>query len=176
MLTDRRDLVRQALGLAWFTVVWHVAEGVVSITAAAGAGSRALLGFGFDSAVESLSAAVLIWRLQVERREPERAERVEQRALKLIGVTFFVLAAVVGFEAIRSLVVSAEPESSTVGIVLTVVSLAVMPVLAAKKRRIGLAMGSKAVEADSAQTSACAYLSAVVLAGLLLNATVRWWW
>ncbi len=176
MLTERRDLLRHALRLGWFTVGWNVTEGLVAVVAALMAGSRALLGFGFDSAVESLSAAVLIWRLRVEQREPERAERVEQRAVRLIGLTFFVLAAVVAVESVRSLVNAEQPESSGVGIVLTAVSLVVMPWLAAHKRRLGVAMGSKAVEADSAQTSACAYLSAVVLGGLVLNVTVGWWW
>ena len=176
MIAERHDLLRRALWLGYFTVAWNVAECVVAIVAASTAGSRALLGFGFDSAVESLSASVLIWRLRIERREPERAERVEQRAVKLIGVTFFILAVAVGVEAVRSLLTRSEPESSVPGIVLTAVSLAVMPVLASRKRAVGRAMGSRAVEADSAQTTACVYLSAVVLGGLLLNATLRWWW
>jgi cation diffusion facilitator family transporter len=174
--TERRDQLQRALRLGWFTVAWNVTEGVVALVAATAAGSRALLGFGFDSGVESLSAAVLIWRLQVERREPKRAERVEQRAVKLIGVTFLVLGAFVAFEAIRSLATRAEPEASTVGVVLTLVSLIVMPVLAARKRQVATAMGSRAVEADSAQTMACAYLSVVVLVGLVLNAALEWWW
>jgi divalent metal cation (Fe/Co/Zn/Cd) transporter len=157
-------------------VAWNVVEGAVAITAAVIAGSGALLGFGFDSAVESLSAAVLIWRLRVEQRDSRRAERVEHQAVRAIGFTFFVLGAVVAFDAVRSLLDQAEPESSVVGIVLTAVSLAVMPMLAVRKRRVGAAMGSKAVEADSAQTSVCAYLSAVVLVGLVLNVTVGWWW
>jgi cation diffusion facilitator family transporter len=176
VLTERRGLLHQALALAWFTVAWNVTEAIVAITGALAADSRALLGFGLDSVVESLSAAVLIWRLRVEQQEPDRAERVEQRAVKLIGMTFFVLAAVVAFEAVRSLLTKAEPDSSALGIVLTAVSLLVMPALAARKRRLGVAMGSQAVKADSAQTSVCAYLSGVVLAGLVLNALVGWWW
>jgi cation diffusion facilitator family transporter len=176
VLTERHDLLRRALRLGWFTVAWNVAEGVVAIVAAWVAGSRALLGFGFDSGVESLSGAVLIWRLRAERRDPDRAERVERRAVRLIGCTFFVLAAVVGVEAVRSLATEAEPESSPVGIALTIVSLVVMPWLAMRKRRVAVAMGSRAVEADSAQTMACVYLSVVVLVGLVLNAAAGWWW
>ena len=176
MLTERSALVRRASRLAWFTVGWNVAEGVVAIAAAGLAGSRALLGFGLDSGVESLSGAVLLWRLRVERRQPDRAERVERQAVRLIGLTFFVLAAFVAFESVRSLAGAHEPDSSPVGIVLTAVSLAVMPVLARRKRAVGTAMGSRAVEADSSQTMACVYLSAVVLSGLVLNAVFGWWW
>lgn len=122
-------------------------EAIVAITAASLAGSRALLGFGLDSTVESLSALVLIWRLRVERRDPERAARVEQQAVRLIGATFFLLAAFVGFESIRSVIGQREPDASSIGIVLTAVSLIVMPVLARRKKAVGVEMGSKAVEA-----------------------------
>jgi divalent metal cation (Fe/Co/Zn/Cd) transporter len=172
----RRVLLRRALLLAWFTVAWNVLEGIVAITAAVLAGSQALLGFGLDSGAESLSAAVILWRLYAERRDPRRADTVEQRALRLIGVTFFVLAAFVAVESVRALVGHHEPEASAVGIVLTAVSIIVMQWLARAKRRVRIEMGSKAVQADSSQTSACVYLSIVVLCGLVLNATVGWWW
>ncbi|GJM38557.1 MAG: hypothetical protein DHS20C19_19240 [Acidimicrobiales bacterium] len=172
----RAELLRRAWWLAVFTVVWNVAEGAVAITAAALAGSRALLGFGVDSFVESASAGVLIWRLHVEQRSPERAEHVEQRALRIIGVTFLVLAAVVGVESIRSLLAGEQPDVSRTGIVLTAVSLLVMPVLAREKRRVGRELGARSVEADSRQTQACVYLSAVVLLGLTANAVFGWWW
>ena len=176
VLTERRSLLRRAVMLAWFTLGWNVVEGVVAVTAAMVAGSRALLGFGLDSGVESLSASVVLWRLYAERRDPERAEAVEQRALRLIGVAFFVLAAFVAVESIRSLVGQEEPDPSIVGIVLTSVSVVVMHWLARSKRRVGRAMDSRAVVADSAQTSACVYLSIVVLCGLVLNAVFGWWW
>lgn len=175
--TDHRTaLLRRAWWLAVFTVAWNLAEGGVAITAAALAGSRALVGFGVDSFVESASATVLIWRLSVERRSPERAEHVEQRALRIIGVTFLALATLVGMESFRSLLAGEQPDVSWTGIVLTVVSLIVMPVLAREKRRVGGALGSRSVEADSQQTQACVYLSAVVLAGLAANAAFGWWW
>lgn len=162
--------------LAVFTVVWNLAEGVVAITAAAIADSRALVGFGVDSFVESASATVLIWRLRIEQRSPARAHQVEQRALRIIGATFLVLAALVGVEAVRSLVSGARPDVSGVGIALTGVSLLVMPVLARAKRRVGRDLGARSVEADSRQTQACVYLSAIVLIGLVANAAFGWWW
>lgn len=176
MVVTRERLMRSADGLAMFTVVWNVLEGVVAIVAALAAGSQALLGFGLDSGIESISASILLWRLFAERRAPERAEQVERRAVKLIGLSFFVLAAFVAVDAIRSLVTASEPEASPVGIALTALSLVVMPVLAHKKRQVGREIGSRSVQADSTQTRACAYLSAVVLGGLLLNALLGWWW
>lgn len=176
MLAERRVLLRRALFLAWFTVGWNVIEGAVAIGAAVGAGSTALLGFGLDSGVESLSATVVLWRLYAERRDPELAEAVERRALRLIGVAFLVLSAFIAFESARSLLGRHEPDASVLGIVLTALSIVVMRWLATAKRRVGIAMGSRAVEADSAQTSACVYLSIVVLGGLVLNALFGWWW
>jgi divalent metal cation (Fe/Co/Zn/Cd) transporter len=174
--TGRDNLLRAAHRLALFTVTWNVIEGIVAITAAWVAGSRALAGFGLDSAVESISATVLLWRLGAERRDPQRVERVERVATRAIGASFLVLAAFVAVEAIRSLAIGDEPDASPVGIALTLVSLVVMPVLANRKRRVAIALGSRAAEADSAQTRACAYLSAVVVAGLVLNAAFGWWW
>jgi divalent metal cation (Fe/Co/Zn/Cd) transporter len=174
--TDRDQLLRTALGLAYFTVAWNVVEGVVAIWAAIEARSDALLGFGLDSAVESISAAVVIWRLRVERRDAERADEVERRALRLIGVTFFVLAAYVTYESVTTFVSQERPDASTVGIVITSLSLIVMPVLARRKEEVGEAMHSMAVLADAAETRACFYLSIVVLTGLVLNAALGWWW
>jgi len=176
VLTQRERHLNQALRLGYFTVSWNVVEGIIAIVAASVAGSRALLGFGLDSSIESISAVVLIWRLRVERRDPARADRVERQAVRLIGVTFFLLAAFVAVESVRSLVGQQEPDASPIGIAVTAVSLMVMPVLARRKRALAVEMGRKAVEADSAQTRACAYLSAVVLGGLILNAALGWWW
>ncbi len=176
-LADRRAaLLRRAWWLAECTVAWNLAEGGVAVTAAASSGSRALAGFGVDSFVESASAAVLIWRLRAEQRSPERAEHVERRALRIIGVTFLALAGLVAIESTRSLLAGEQPDVSRVGIVLTIVSLIVMPVLARAKRSVGRQLGARSVEADSRQTQACVYLSAVVLAGLAANAAFGWWW
>ena len=134
------------------------------------------LGFGLDSGVESLSGLVLIWRFTVERRDIERAEEVEGKALRLIGLTFFALAAFVGYESITTLANSDRPETSWIGIGITFLSIIVMPMLATRKERVGKAMGSRAVLADAAETWAGVYLSIVVLAGLALNALLGWWW
>ena len=174
--TRRERLVRRALWLAVFTVVWNLAEGAIAIAAASLAGSKALIGFGVDSFVESASAAVLIWRLRAEQADPTLAEQVERRALVLIGYAFFGLAVLVGVESVRALLTGSHPDTSMLGIVLTTVSLIVMPVLARAKRRIGTELGTRSITADSQQTMACVYLSAIVLVGLSLNALFGWWW
>jgi divalent metal cation (Fe/Co/Zn/Cd) transporter len=175
-IVERGQLLRTALRLAYFTVAWNVVEGVVAIWAAFDSGSDALLGFGLDSVVESISAVVLIWRLRVERRDPERADEVERRALRLIGVTFFILAAYVTYESVTTFINRERPDASAVGIVITSLSLIVMPILARRKEAVGESMHSMAVLADAAETRACFYLSIVVLGGLVLNAVLGWWW
>jgi divalent metal cation (Fe/Co/Zn/Cd) transporter len=175
-IATRELLLARAQRLGVFTIVWNAVEGVIAVSAAWVAGSRALAGFGLDSAIESLSASVLLWRLGAERHDPERAEHVERVATRAIGVSFVFLATFVAYEAIRSLALQEEPDASSVGIAVTAISLVVMPVLARRKRRVAHALHSRAAQADSAQTLACAWLSAVVLAGLVLNATLGWWW
>jgi divalent metal cation (Fe/Co/Zn/Cd) transporter len=169
--SDRRRGQRIALGLAWATIAWNTVEAVVAIVSGAVASSIALIGFGLDSTVEVLSASVIVW--QMTRAVPEDREA---QALRLIAVSFFALAGYVSVQAIFDLVSRNAPESSTVGLALAAVSLVVMPLLAALKRRNGSRLGSSSVVADSSQTLLCTYLSAVLLAGLLLNATAGWWW
>jgi cation diffusion facilitator family transporter len=166
----------RAQRLAEFTIGWNLIEGSVAIGAAWIAGSSALAGFGLDSAVESVSGAILLWRLRAERHDPQRAERVEHVATRAIGASFFLLAVFVVVEAIRSLAGHEQPHPSPVGIGVTAASLIVMTLLARAKRRAGTALESRATKADSAQSRACACLCAVVLAGLLLNASLGWWW
>jgi len=168
----------RGLRLAYLTVGWNLIEGVVALIAAGAAGSIALLGFGLDSFVESLSAGVVIWRLIAERHTTDvaRIESIERRARRLVGVSLFALAAVVAFEASRSLYMHEHAEPSVVGIVLLVVSFAVMGSLAAAKRRTALSIGSKAMVSDAFQTTACMWLSATALAGISLNAMLGWWW
>ena len=152
---------------------WNIAEGVIAIGAGLAAGSIALIGFGVDSFVETISGHVLIWRLSAEaqgRLDEEAVERVERRAEQLVGAAFLLLAAYVGFEAVRSLVGQEAPDASPLGIALTAVSIAVMLWLARAKRRTGEALGSRALIADAQQTYACWYLSVVTLTGLALNA------
>lgn len=172
----RGGILHRAQQLAGFTVAYNLIEGVIAIGAGFAANSQALVGFGFDSGIESISAAVLLWRIGVERREPERAERVERTAERLIGISFLILGAYVAFEAIADLVNGERPDTSVVGLVLTALSLVVMPVLARRKRRVADALDSNAARADAAQTMACVWLSAVVLIGLALNAALDWWW
>ena len=145
---------------------------MIAVGAGFVAGSTALVGFGFDSFIESLSGGALLWRL----RSDEDAERRERIALKLVGWSFLILAAYVAFDAAMSLIRRGPPEASYVGISLSVLSLVVMPLLARAKRRVAAEMGSRALEADSRQTDICAYLSAILLGGLLLNALFGWWW
>jgi len=168
-------LRRRGLWLEYLTIGWNLIEAVIAIAAGVAAGSIALVGFGFDSTIEVVAASVVVWQFRAELRGGVDEER-ERRALRLIAVTFFVLAAYVSFEAVRDLLVGEAAATSTVGIVLAAVSLAVMPSLAWLKRRTGNQLGSKTLVADSAETFLCAWLSAILLVGLILNATVGWWW
>jgi divalent metal cation (Fe/Co/Zn/Cd) transporter len=163
-------LRRRAVTLAWLTVAWNAIEAVVAIIAGRAAGSLVLVGFGLDSTIEVASAAVIIW--QFSGRDEER----EQRALRLISVSFFALAVYVTAQTSVALVARNEPESSTMGLVLASASLVVMPLLATAKRSTGRRLGSAAVTADSRQTWLCTYLSVVLLTGLLLNTLLGWWW
>ena len=164
-------LVRRAVRLEWFTITWNVIEAVVAIAAGIAAGSIALVGFGFDSSIEGFAATVVLWQLRGAEDEARK-----ERALKLIAITFFVLAAYVIFESVRDLVTNAAPESSTIGIAVAVVSMIVMPTLGTAKKRLAKRMGSAVLRADAAETFLCAWLSVILLAGLVLNATVGWWW
>lgn len=163
-------LRRRAVGLAWATIVWNVIEAVLAVGAGLEAGSLALVGFGLDSTIEVGSAAVVLWQFSGTDEQRER------RALRLIAVSFFALAAYVSVQAVLDLATRSEPDASAIGIVLAALSLAVMPLLATAKRRTGQRLGSATVAADSQQTWLCTYLSAVLLVGLLLNASLGWWW
>ncbi len=169
--TRRLTLGRRARLLAMASVSYNVLEAVVAIAAGAAAGSVALVGFGLDSTVEVASGLIIIW--QFSHRVPEARE---QRALRMLAASFFALAGYVGFESARALIGGADPDPSRVGIGLAVLSLAVMPALSWAQRRTGRQLGSRAVVADGTQTLLCTYLSAVLLAGLVLNATLGWSW
>jgi len=168
---QKRRLGRRAQLLAAASVAYNLVEGVIAITAGLVAGSVALVGFGLDSVVEVSSGLIILW--QFRHPLPEARER---RALRLMAVSFFALAAYVAFESVRTLVAGHDPESSPVGIGLAAVSLMVMPFLSWAQRRTGRALGSHAVVADSTQTLLCTYLSAVLLVGLVVNATLGWSW
>jgi divalent metal cation (Fe/Co/Zn/Cd) transporter len=170
MSTGTVDLRRRGLRLEYLTVAWNVIEAVVAVWAGIAAGSIALVGFGLDSMIEVFAASVVIWEFK------GASEQRQGRALRLIAISFFALAAYVTVEAVRDLIVGSEAAESVVGIVLAAISLAVMPVLAIAKRRTGRRLASATLLADATETLLCSYLSAILLVGLLLNATVDWWW
>lgn len=179
MTTTRGALLVRGLRLEYLTVGWNIVEGLIAVGAGMAAGSIALIGFGVDSFVETISGGVLIWRLRAEAggtADAERVEHVERRASRLVAVSFLVLAAYVAFEAVRTIAAGDHPDASPVGIALTAVSLLVMLWLARAKLDTGKALSSRALIADSHQTFACWYLSATTLAGLALNAAFGLWW
>jgi divalent metal cation (Fe/Co/Zn/Cd) transporter len=170
---ERDRLIRWAKLLAWSSLVWMTAEGAIAIGAGIAAGSIALIGFGIDSAIEGMASVVIIWRFWGSRALSETAER---RAQKLVAVQFFILAPYVAIEAVHALVTGHEAETSWLGIGLTVASAAFMPAFGIAKRRIGARLGSAATAAEGTQNMLCAYLSVAVLAGLLGNTLIGWWW
>lgn len=169
--SDHNRWRRWALGLAWATIVWNAVEAVVALASGAAASSIALVGFGLNSIVEVGSAIVVVWQFS----GADDGER-EERALRLIGISFFAFAAYVAAQSAWDLATGMPAEESVVGIVLAGVSLVVMPALAMAKRHVGRRMGSRTVVADSGQTLLCSYLSAVLLVGLVANAALGWWW
>lgn len=171
----RSDYLERGIYLEYLTISWNLLEGAIAIAAGSFAGSVALIGFGFDSLIETSSGAILLWRLRAERSGHE-IERVERRALRLVGISFMALAAYVTFGSVRNLLIRREPERSDIGIALAILSLIVMPVLARLKRKTAASLDSGALRADSRQTSICAYLSAILLCWLGLNAVFGWWW
>ena len=158
--------------LEYATLGWNIIEATVSIVAGVFAGSIALVGFGVDALIESLSGSVMLWRLQ----SGDLGEQRERAALRLVGASFLLLAAYVLFEAATSLLRREAPEASRIGVVIATISLIIMPLLARAKRRVATRMNSRALAADSRQTQLCAYLSAVLLVGLALNYFFGWWW
>lgn len=168
---ERRRLGRRAQLLAGASVAYNAVEAIVAIAAGVVAGSVALVGFGLDSVVEVSSGLIVLW--QFRHPLPESRER---RALKLMAVAFFALAAYVGVESARALVEGRDPDSSALGIGIAVASIVIMPALSWAQRRTGRRLASAAVVADSTQTALCAYLSVVLLLGLVLDATLGWWW
>ncbi|XYH93680.1 cation diffusion facilitator family transporter [Sorangium sp. So ce1128] len=175
----RPEHVKLALRLEYLTVVWNIVEGVVAVAAAVLAGSVALLGFGIDSFVECASAFVMIWRLRAEeahRLTSEALDAVEHRAQRLVALSLFLLAAYVAFDAGQALWEGERPEFTLVGVGITGLSLLVMRWLARAKRRVARHLGSRAMEADAFQTTACVWLSLATLAGIGLNGALGWWW
>lgn len=173
----RTQAVNRGRRLEYLTVLWNSLEALVSIVAGVLAGSIALVGFGLDSVIETSSGAIMLWRLHhSNERDAASRERAERVALRLVGISFLALAFYVGVDAALSIYHRDAPERSIAGIIIAALSLVVMPLLARAKRRVALALNSGAMHADSRQTDICAYLSAILLGGLALNAAFGWWW
>ena len=175
---ETRRLARQATWLVGGTTAYNVVEGGVATWAALQAGSIALLGFGLDSLIEIAAGGFMLWRLRVEMTSEDSAyvETAERRVRRVIGLTFLALAIYVTVEAVLTLTSQAKPEASLVGIVLTSLSLLIMPTIAVAKLRVAHKMGSGALRAEAKETLACAFLSLTLLLGLVLNAVAGWWW
>jgi divalent metal cation (Fe/Co/Zn/Cd) transporter len=170
---ERARLERKARRLAWVGISWHFVEFGIAVGAGIAAGSIALIGFGADSLIESLAGFVVLWLFTGTRLGSDGAER---RAQQLISVSFYVLAAYVTAEAVRTLVGGHHPETSWIGVGLAAFTALTMPLLALAKRRIGNKLHSAAAVKEASQTTVCAYLSVALLIGLLANALAGWWW
>jgi divalent metal cation (Fe/Co/Zn/Cd) transporter len=174
-ILERTAVVNRGRRLEYFTITWNALEGLVAVVAGAIAGSISLVGFGIDSFIEVTSGSVLLWRMSVDA-EVHRRELNERRALRIVGVCFLLLAVYIVYESALDLWSRRAPEHSIPGIVLACVSLVVMPLLSRAKRKVGHGLGSAALHADAKQTEFCTYLSAILLAGLLLNTLFGLWW
>jgi len=170
---ERDRLIRRARALSWFSLAYMTAEGAIAITAAALAGSVALLGFGLDSAIEGLASVIVIWRFTGTRRVSEQAE---QRAQRLVAITFFLLAPYVAQDSVRTLIAGDRAQISWLGIGLSLASILVMPVLGRAKRSVGERLGSGATSGEGTQNMLCAYMAGGVLLGLVANAAFGLWW
>ena len=178
-MTERANLVRRGFYLSVFTVSWNVIEGVIAIASGLVAGSVALVGFGFDSFIESASGVVVGWRFSYEMggRSREKSEKAELWAARLTGALLLILALYLVIDSCRRLFgYGREPDPSRIGIVLTIISLIVMPFLARAKLKLAGQVESKALRTDAYETIACAWLSLTTLVGLILNAVFGWWW
>jgi divalent metal cation (Fe/Co/Zn/Cd) transporter len=172
---ERTALVARCRRLEYFTIAWNGIEAAVALVSGLVAGSVALVGFGLDSVIETISAGILLWRLRAED-DSLRRERRERTAHRLVGACFLLLAVYVAVESLRALWMKATPGRSIPGILIAVAAVVVMPLLGRAKRQVAAQMGSRALRADSRQADFCAYLSAILLAGLLLHALMGWWW
>jgi divalent metal cation (Fe/Co/Zn/Cd) transporter len=170
---ERAKLERQARLLAWGGIGYHFIEFAVALAAGVAAGSIALIGFGADSLIEALAGFVVLWLFTGARLGSHSAER---RAQQLIAASFFILAAYVGVESVRSLIGGHQPSASWLGIGLAAFTAPTMPLLAHVKRRVGQKLQSAATVKEAAQSQLCAYLSVALLVGLLANALIGWWW
>jgi len=171
----RRALVRRGLLLNGVTLGYNTLEAAVSLLAGFAAGSVALIGFGADSLIEVSSALAAQWRLRLDTNT-DRRDYAERTTLRIVGWCFIALALYVAADSAKTLWFREAPETSAAGMVVTALSVVVMPLLARAKRRVAGGLSSAALHADATQTSLCAYLSAITLGGLVLNAALGWWW
>jgi divalent metal cation (Fe/Co/Zn/Cd) transporter len=172
---SRSALVLSGKQLEYFTIIWHLLEGAISLVAGLVSGSLSLVGFGVDSLIELVSGAAVWWRMTVDGKVEHR-ERNEKLTLRLIGASFIALAGYLIFESVASFVNQKAPEPSIPGIVIAILSLVVMPLLSWAKRNLAAQLKSPAMKADATQADFCAYLSAILLVGLLVNFWLGWWW
>jgi divalent metal cation (Fe/Co/Zn/Cd) transporter len=173
---DGERKYRQALWLEYFTVIYNILEAVASLIAGGIANSIALVGFGLDSIVESLSGFVLIWRLkQHDKISKEEEERLEEKAERFVGITFIVLGAYILYESIKKIALKDIPEPSLPGMIIAVLSIIIMPILAYRKFKIGKALNLKSLIADSKETLVCSLLSVALLIGLSTRYFFGFW-
>ncbi len=172
---NRQALIRQGQRLEYFTIAYNSVEGLVSILAGLIAGSVSLIGFGLDSLIEVTSGAALLWRLRRDL-DASRREQIERITLQIVGACLVALALYIAYESGSTLIGHEIPQRSIPGIIVAALSVIVMPLLAKAKRSVSAGIGSGAMSADSKQADFCAYLSAILLGGLLLNAVLGWWW
>src|SRR6266404_6068729 len=175
LIANRAHELGRGKRLEYFTIAWNTLEGIVAVVAGVMAGSISLMGFGIDSFIEVLSGSVLLWRMSVDADVKQR-QRNEKRALKIVGLCFLGLAVYIAYESASVLLQRRAPEHSIAGIVLACASLVVMPLLSRAKHKVAAHLGSGAMHADAKQTDFCAYLSAILLAGLALNILFGLWW
>jgi len=174
-MSDRSAVVARGRRLEYLTITWNGFEAGVALIAGLVAGSVALVVFGMDSVIETGSALILLWRLRSDG-EPAQRERSERVARRLVGTCFLLLAAYVTLESAYALWSRERAERSIAGILIAIAAIIVMPLLARAKRRVAVELGSRALHSDSRQADFCAYLSAILLGGLLLNTLLGWWW
>ena len=172
---ERATLVRRGILLSYFTIAYNSLEAVVSLVAGLLSGSVALVGFGLDSVIEVTSSGAVQWRLRGDV-DPHARERMERRTLRIVGSCFLALAVYVAGDSLHALLQHEHAARTVSGIVILALSVIVMPLLARRKRAVGMALGSRSLSADATQTSLCAWLSAIALSGVVLNAALGWWW
>ncbi|MEK6917254.1 MAG: cation transporter [Nanoarchaeota archaeon] len=169
------NLTKKALALSYFTVAYNILEGLISVFFGTITGSIALVGFGLDSFVESISGGIMIWRFSQKSIDVHKEEIIEKKALKMMGYTFYILASYVLYESFTKLYFQEIPQPSIAGIIITTISLIIMPVLYVKKHNLGHKIKSKSLIADAKQTMACMSLSVAVLLGIAMNKFFGFW-